>query len=99
MPYCGVNLRYNLFGTFDEIYADIYGDEIESYDYDIFDKYEMEGCAFERFQPGLKLGADVEFKNITVGVSYVTDFAELFDIGLMINGTLSTTSFSIGFKF
>ena len=99
-PYCGINLRYNLLGTEDDTYES-YDGENESYSWDLFDDYDMDGCPFSRQQVGLNCGVDIEFDNYVIGISFLGDLTPIYENTDydVVSATFSMTTFSIGFKF
>ena len=71
-PYAGIDLRYNLSGK-----RKYEGDDW-SYKADLFDKDEMDGDEWKRFQIGWHIGAKCTFsQKYTVGIAYGADFSEI----------------------
>ena len=83
-PYVGATLRGNLFGNFK---AD--GESLSIFDSDLED-----GWKAKRFQIGWQVGVAATFNNFVVGVSYGTDFNDIFE-----DCKIATTAISIGFNF
>lgn len=98
-PFAGVTLRYNLSGKMKFEYEDEdddwdYGDSDDN-DRDLFDKEEMDGDPFKRFQIGWQIGAKAIINNkVSLGVSYGSDFSEI-----QKKVKVKTTSISLGFIF
>ena len=107
LPYIGVNLRFNLFGSLDiketETITDEYGESWVDDPYtestDLFNKDDMGGYPFGRFKVGLNLGVNIEFEKYTVGIGYVNDFSPVLDLEGLLTGTFSATTISVGYKF
>lgn len=101
LPYVGVNLRFNLFGKQKEtVEASLNGeDSSKSKTYNLFNKDDMEGYPFGRFQAGLNLGVNIEYEKYTVGIGYVNDFSPVYDMDGILTGTFSATTISVGYKF
>ena len=100
MPYCGVNLRFNLLGSLDTYYeceSDYYDDYSETVTLDLFDKEDFD-TPFNRFQAGLNFGVNIEFDKFNVGVGYVKDLSKLYESGDFY-GELGVTTISVGYKF
>ena len=71
-PYAGIDLRYNLSG---EMKCDL-GEW--SSKLDLFDKKDMGGDAWKRFQIGWHIGAKCTFsQKYTLGIAYGADFSEI----------------------
>lgn len=71
-PYAGIDLRYNLSGKLK------YESDDWSYKADLFDKDEMDGDEWKRFQIGWHIGAKCTFsQKYTVGIAYGADFSEI----------------------
>jgi opacity protein-like surface antigen len=99
LPYVGVNLRFNLFGKQKEaVEASYDGEDLsKSETYDLFNKDDMDGYPFGRFQAGLNLGVNIEYEKYTVGIGYVNDFSPVYKG--FLSGTFSATTISVGYKF
>ena len=99
LPYVGVNLHFNLFGKKKSSAKASYEGEYfsESETYDLFNKDDMGGYPFGRFQAGLNLGVNIEFEKYTVGIGYVNDFSPVYEG--FLSGTFSATTISVGYKF
>lgn len=70
-PYAGIDLRYNLSGKM-KIEGD-YSDKL-----DLFDKKDMDGNEWKRFQIGWHIGAKCTFsQKYTLGIAYGEDFSEI----------------------
>lgn len=92
-PFAGVTLRYNLSGKMKYEYED--SDDDDDDDWDLFDKDDMGGNQFKRFQIGWQIGAKAIFNNkVSLGVSYGSDFSEI-----QKKVKVKTTSISLGFIF
>ena len=101
MPYCGVNLRFNLIGSVDESYKyeSDYGDyESWTNTVDLFDKEDIV-TPFNRFQAGLNFGVNIEFDKFNVGVGCVKDLSKLWEPEGDFYGKLGVTTISVGYKF
>ena len=100
MPYCGVNLRFNLIGSVDEYYEhENYGEyQSEIGTVDLFDKEDLD-TPFNRFQAGLNFGVNIEFDKVTVGVGYVKDLSKLWEPDDDFYGKLGVATISVGYKF
>lgn len=83
-PYVGATLRGNLFGNYK---GD--GESLSIFDSDLED-----GWKAKRFQIGWQVGVAATFNNFVVGVSYGTDFNDIFE-----DCKIATTAISIGFNF
>ena len=71
-PYAGIDLRYNLSGKLK------YESDDWSYKADLFDKDEMDGDEWKRFQIGWHIGAKCTFsQKYTLGIAYGADFSEI----------------------
>ena len=101
LPYVGVNLRFNLFGKQKEtVEASYDGEDLSNSEtYDLFNKDDMGGYPFGRFQVGLNLGVNIEFEKYTVGIGYVNDFSPVYDVEGLFTGTFSAATISVGYKF
>lgn len=101
LPYVGVNLRFNLFGKQKEtVEASYDGEDLSNSEtYDLFNKDDMGGYPFGRFQAGLNLGVNIEFEKYTVGIGYVNDFSPVYDVEGLFTGTFSAATISVGYKF
>lgn len=72
-PFVGVTLKGNILGKQKWV------DEDDSVENDFFDKEDMEGKdnTWKRFQVGWQIGANVDYKSLSVGLHYGSDFSEL----------------------
>ena len=71
-PYAGIDLRYNLSGK-----VKYEGDDWSS-KLDVFDKDDMDGDEWKRFQIGWHIGAKCTFsQKYTLGIAYGADFSEI----------------------
>ena len=72
-PFVGVTLKGNVLGK------QKWSDEDDSFDCDFFDKEDMGGkdYTWKRFQVGWQIGANVDYKSLSVGMHYGSDFSEL----------------------
>ncbi|MBQ6693863.1 MAG: porin family protein [Bacteroidaceae bacterium] len=73
-PYAGINLKYHLKGEI-EIEAKGYGESV-SETLDMFDSDEGDG---DKFQYGLQIGANLNYKKFIVGVSYGFELNEIME--------------------
>lgn len=102
MPYCGVNLRFNLLGSQDVYweYKQDYHDHSGTETLDLFDK-DLDS-PFNRFQAGLNFGVNIEFNNYSVGIGRINDFSQFRtfegeDFGVSVK--MAVTTISVGYKF
>lgn len=94
IPFAGLNMRFNISGKLKYEEDDDYGYG-ESYDANLFDKDEMDGDQWKRFQIGWELGVKAKFNNkFMVGVSYGQDFSEIAE-----KVKIHTTSITLGYCF
>lgn len=107
-PFVGIDFRFNIMGkkkTELEVGSDYYGDAEEDWeeyydqklDKNLFDKDDMgdKDATWKRFQFGWHIGVNAHFNNsLLLGVSYGTDFSELFK-----DGKMKTTSITLGYNF
>ena len=72
-PFVGVTLKGNVLGK------QKWSDDDEEVDYDFFDKEDMGGkdYTWKRFQVGWQIGANVDYKSLSVGMHYGSDFSKL----------------------
>lgn len=72
-PFVGVTLKGNILGKQKWV------DEDDSVENDFFDKEDMGGkdYTWKRFQVGWQIGANVDYKSLSVGMHYGSDFSEL----------------------
>ena len=72
-PFVGVTLKGNVLGK------QKWSDEDDDFEYDFFDKEDMGGKdnTWKRFQVGWQIGANVDYKSLSVGMHYGSDFSEL----------------------
>lgn len=106
-PYCGVNLRLNLFGRsvnkFTARVCDSSGNttwkqDMGSVGGDIFDLGVDD--EFRRFQLGLNLGVNFEYDKYTFGVGLVNDFTSLYSNEKEgEEGVFRAINISVGYKF
>ena len=102
MPYCGVNLRFNLLGSQDVYweYKDDYHDHSGTETLDLFDK-DLDP-PFNRFQAGLNFGVNIEFNNYSVGIGRIKDFSQFRtfeDEEFGVSVKMAVTTISVGYKF
>lgn len=72
-PFVGLNLKYHAMGK--AKWEDDYYNESESYD--IFDKKDMYGDPFKRFQVGMNLGIGISINNLYIGYKFQPDFTPI----------------------
>lgn len=97
IPFAGLNMRFNFSGKekieYSKYLKDYY--EMEDEDVNLFDKKEMDGDQWNRFQIGWELGVKAKFNNkFLVGVSYGQDFSEIAE-----KTKIHTTSITLGYCF
>lgn len=92
LPFVGLTFRYNVSGKYK---IDYDGDD---YDWNLFDDDDMEELgwdeAWKRFQMGWQIGVNAKFNKFLVGVSYGSDFSEIYD-----ECKFKTTSITVGYSF
>lgn len=97
IPFAGLNMRFNISGKSKVEYGkDLKDDyDLEDEDINLFDKKEMGGDPWKRFQIGWELGVKAKFNNkFLVGVSYGQDFSEIAK-----KVKIHTTSITLGYCF
>ncbi len=82
-PYLGLNLKLHLMGK------QKYSYDGESESVNVFDKDDMDGDAWKRFQLGWHIGAGFNYNQFYVGLSYGTDFIKIAE-------KVNTGTFSLG---
>lgn len=89
-PFLGITLKGNILGK--EKYE--YGDEKETIDF--FDKKDMEGKEYtwNRFQAGWQIGANLDYKALSLGFHYGSDFNEIAK-----KTNTKNWAINIGYKF
>lgn len=104
-PLFGLDFRFNLLGKMknDISYSGDYADEVNDYldeyygdelkDINIFDKDDM-GEPAKRFQAGWHIGANINYKKLTLGITYGQDFNEIME-----DCKIATTTISLGYNF
>lgn len=98
-PFAGITLRYNLSGKLkyesDDEDDDWGYEDSDDNERNLFDKDEMDGNPYKRFQIGWQIGAKAIINNkVSLGVSYGSDFSEI-----QKKVKIKTTSISLGFIF
>lgn len=93
-PYLGLTFKYNIMGTTKEEYNDEYSQSNKDSKTNWFDKDDMGGAKWKRFQVGWQVGAGLSYNALYVGFHYGGDF------GNIISGA-STTNWgvSLGVNF
>lgn len=89
-PFLGITLKGNILGK--EKYE--YGDDKETIDF--FDKKDMEGKEYtwNRFQAGWQIGANLDYKALSLGFHYGSDFNEIAK-----KTNTKNWAINIGYKF
>lgn len=91
-PYAGINFKLHALG---KVKAEKLG---ESADLNLFDKDEMGGYPWNRFQMGWQAGVGAYYSDFYLGIGYGTDFIKIYDEdGDKINS--SHLSVSLGYTF
>lgn len=96
-PYAGFDFKVHLIGkskTKEE--SPFYGDESETVN--IFDKDDMEGYTFNRFQMGWHVGVGAEWSSFYGGIEVGTDFLRFYSHeGVKVSS--GTFAVNLGYKF
>lgn len=87
-PYVGLGLKLHVIGK----YTLELDDEKKSLNW--FDKKDMDGDAYKRFQLGWHLGVAFQYNRVSLGVDYGTDFIQFAK-----NVSSSTVNLNLGFDF
>ena len=95
-PMFGLDFRINMTGKYKITVDD--GTDSESEDFNIFDKDDMDDYLgadpAKRFQAGWHIGANINYKKLTLGVTYGQDFNEIME-----DCKIATTTVSLGYNF
>lgn len=95
-PYAGFDFKVHLLGKSKVEESGYFGDE--SYTVNIFDKDDMEGDTFNRFQMGWHVGVGAEWNSFYGGVEVGTDFLRFYsNDGVKVSS--GTFAVNLGYKF
>lgn len=98
-PFVGLTLKGNIIGKSEADYEDGEDSEINWFDdkWEKGDEYDEDkdyGYGAKRFQIGWNIGANVSFNQFNVGLSYGSDFSELWE-----DTKTSNWAISVGYNF
>ena len=102
-PFIGLNFRANFTGEYNQTEEE--GRWVDSCTRKLFDdsQDEMSISAWNHFQMGLNVGINLNYKNLSLGVQYTTDFMPIFKFNdgpdYEYKGKLGVTTLSLGFLF
>lgn len=90
-PYCGLNFRFNLTGSWDMSVSNSF------VTMDLFDEDDMGDTVFKRFQTGFNYGVEIALGAMSIGIGHVSDFSKIVDTDL--SGKFGVTTISLGYTF